>query len=95
MPRTQSKVQAKDGQELSVSDLLRALVVLTTATRDELAGVDRSAARGDRSDVVLARAGFAPGQIASMTGKNYEAVRATLRRVRESGAKSKGVPGAS
>lgn len=72
-----------DSNELSEVDLLRALLVLNTADRDDSSA--EKAGGGERSEVVLARAGFSASQIAAMTGRGYEAVRGTIRRSRDTG----------
>lgn len=59
--------------------LLRAMLALQIADRDErLHGADPR-----RSEVVLADAGLTLTQIASITGRKYEAVKGAVRRARE------------
>jgi DNA-directed RNA polymerase specialized sigma24 family protein len=64
-----------------ITTLLRALVALQIADRQErIAGADDPRP----TDVVLADAGLALGDIAQLTGRNYEAVKTTIRRARQS-----------
>ena len=69
--------------ELSEGDLLRAMLALQIADRD----ARLASAEPPRSEVVLAETGLALGEIAALTGRPYEAVKATVRRAREAKAK--------
>jgi hypothetical protein len=62
-----------------VTTLLRALVALQIAERQDRSGSDP----GRPSELVLADAGIGLPDIAALTGRKYEAVKATVRRARE------------
>jgi DNA-directed RNA polymerase specialized sigma24 family protein len=64
--------------EIPLEELLLAGVVLRLADREERL----SGATPVRSEVLLAEAGLALATIAQLTGKNYEAVKASVRRAR-------------
>ena len=66
--------------------LLRALVALQIAERN-----DRHTQETPRpSEVILADAGLGLPDIATLTGRKYEAVKATIRRAREAKPAKKG-----
>ena len=64
--------------EITLEELLLASLVLQLADREERL----SGAPSLRSEVLLADAGLGLGTIAQLTGKNYEAVKAAVRRAR-------------
>jgi hypothetical protein len=80
---TVKRIEEQD--PVTESDLLKALVALAVADRDEAASNDPTL---DRSELVLARAGLNATKIASMTGKGYESVRGILRRSKGSPPRS-------
>jgi DNA-directed RNA polymerase specialized sigma24 family protein len=64
--------------EITLEELVLAGLVLQLADREErLSGVTPV-----RSEVLLADAGLGLATIAQLTGKNYEAVKAAVRRAR-------------
>jgi DNA-directed RNA polymerase specialized sigma24 family protein len=63
---------------------MRGMVALLAADRDDR--IDDGPPR--RSEIVLADAGFSAQEIAKITGRNYEAVRSSLRRHAKPAAKS-------
>ncbi len=65
--------------EIAVEELLLASVVLQLADREERV----TGAAPVRSEVLLAEAGLTLTTIAALTGKNYETVKATVRRARQ------------
>jgi DNA-directed RNA polymerase specialized sigma24 family protein len=65
-----------DGATLDTSRLMLGVLALLAEDRDER--VDGLPPR--RSELVLADAGFSAQEIAKLTGRNYEAVRSSLRR---------------
>jgi DNA-directed RNA polymerase specialized sigma24 family protein len=68
-----------EAQPETIEQLLRALLALEAADRDERAAVHDDV---HRSELVLSDAGFTPGQIAAVLGRNREAVKSTVRRAR-------------
>ena len=65
---------------LGVEQLLRALLLLAIAEREE---GDAPATDRRRTEVLLAEAGFSLQEIASLTGKPYETVKSRIRRARD------------
>jgi DNA-directed RNA polymerase specialized sigma24 family protein len=65
-----------DGATLDESRIMLGVLALLAADRDER--VEELPSR--RSELVLADAGFTAQEIAKLTGRNYEAVRSSLRR---------------
>lgn len=65
-----------DGAGLDTGRVMLGVLALLAADRDER--VEGSLPR--RSEVVLADAGFSAREIATFTGRDYEAVRSSLRR---------------
>jgi DNA-directed RNA polymerase specialized sigma24 family protein len=78
MPRRKDEMEA-----VETSQVLLAILALTVADREDRA-VDRTPSR--RTEVVLAELGLPLTVIARLTGKNYEAVKASVRRAREKAA---------
>jgi DNA-directed RNA polymerase specialized sigma24 family protein len=68
--------------EITVEKLLVGLVALAAADRDTAFD---TAAEPRRTDVVLNSVGWTIGEIAYVTGRKYEAVKATIRRAKGSG----------
>ena len=68
--------------ENTLEELVLASLVLQLADREERL----SGAAPVRSEVLLADAGLGLGTIAQLTGKNYEAVKAAVRRARTKAA---------
>jgi hypothetical protein len=66
----------RDERALDTSRIMLGVLTLLAADRDELA--EDLPTR--RSELVLADAGFTTQGIAKLTGRNYEAVRSSLRR---------------
>ena len=64
--------------EITMEELVLAGLVLQIADREERV----SSTTPVRSEVLLADAGLGLGTIARLTGKNYEAVKAAVRRSR-------------
>jgi hypothetical protein len=65
-----------DGAALDASRVLLGVLALIAADRDER--IEGTTPR--RSELVLADAGFTAREIAKLTGRDYEAVRSSLRR---------------
>ena len=80
-----SLVMARNSGELEPNEALQraalGILALLIADRDER--IEGSAPR--RSDHVLSDAGFSAGEIATLTGRNAEAVRSSLRRRADTG----------
>jgi DNA-directed RNA polymerase specialized sigma24 family protein len=90
-------IVAEDGnaRQLSVEQLLAAMVALQMADRDErLTGAEPR-----RTELVLADAGVGLADIARLTGRPYDTVKTAVRRAREkartfaTAGRKKGVPG--
>jgi DNA-directed RNA polymerase specialized sigma24 family protein len=64
--------------------LLRALVILLAQDRDERVAGETAA---KRTELVLAESGFSSAQIATILGRNAEAVRSVIRRAAEKSSK--------
>ena len=64
--------------EITLEELVLAGLVLQLADREERLSGDPPV----RSEVLLAEAGLGLATIAQLTGKNYEAVKAAVRRAR-------------
>lgn len=69
---------------LDLETAINALLALTVADRESRLndGPPR------RSEVILASAGLSYGQISRLTGRNYESVKTTVRRARETDEKA-------
>lgn len=78
---TSERDMAADDQ---IPTLLRALVALQIADRQERLSDDAPRP----TEVVLAEAGLALGDIADLTGRKYESVKTTIRRARETQSKA-------
>ena len=61
-----------------VERLLAATLAVLIADRDE-----RASGRQRKSEQILSGAGLTLSEVASLTGRDYEAVKSTLRRVRK------------
>jgi DNA-directed RNA polymerase specialized sigma24 family protein len=75
--RMASKAQST---ELDQSKAITGMLALLVAEREERIN-DRSEPR--KTEVILADAGLSIGEIASLTGKNYDTVKTTIRRGRK------------
>ena len=73
--------------EPSEQDLLRAMLALQIADREEVGGGPHR-----RTEVVLDNVGFNYAEIAALTGHEREAVRSTVRRETGAAAKAKSKP---
>ncbi len=75
-----------DGSELDAGRVMLGVLALLAADRDER--IDELTPR--RSELVLADAGFSAREIAKLTGRDYEAVRSSLRRRAQAKTRAKG-----
>jgi len=78
--------EARDSDgALDTSRIMLGVLALLAADRDERA----EDVPTRRSELVLADAGFSAQEIAKLTGRNYEAVRSSLRRRAQTNAKGR------
>jgi hypothetical protein len=75
-----------DGAALDTGRVMLGVLALLAADRDER--IDGSTPR--RSELVLADAGFSAREIATLTARDYEAIRSSLRRRARAKTKAKG-----
>lgn len=76
----------KTGQDgVGLEGVMRAVLALMADEREVRIATDKDARK---TELLLSEAGFSIGEIATLLGKKYDAVKMTLRRAQEKKAKA-------